>query len=130
MQRIAIPALFSIFVSAPAAAGPLNLHPDSPQGAFAQVFSVPALARPQPAPVERTTYGGGFLDFLFRGPAGGQQIAPPQPPFSLRQPYGDPQGPEIIDPSAPGGRFTMNPRFLRQEVSYEGKERPGTVIIN
>ena len=31
---------------------------------------------------------------------------------------------------ADGQPYTINPRFLRQEVSYDGSETPGTVIIN
>ncbi len=43
------------------------------------------------------------------------------------------QGPEFLEPSRPfaqPGRAGMNPRYLKQEVNYDGAEPPGTVIIN
>jgi lipoprotein-anchoring transpeptidase ErfK/SrfK len=48
----------------------------------------------------------------------------PQPGMNEReQDYLQPQPVERPRPAA-------NPRFLRQEVSYDGREKPGTVIIN
>ena len=89
-----------------AAAGPLALTPatNQPPAPMQQI----AAARPN--------LGGGFLEMLFGG-----FRAPVQPYYSTAP---EPYGVEGSDPR------NMDPRFLPQEVSYEGREAPGTIIIN
>jgi lipoprotein-anchoring transpeptidase ErfK/SrfK len=68
--------------------------------------------------------GGGFIELLFGGP--GRMFAPPAQPA----PYGNqPPDPSYgaLEGSNPNA---MDPRFLKQEVSYQGNEAPGTIIIN
>jgi lipoprotein-anchoring transpeptidase ErfK/SrfK len=67
--------------------------------------------------------GGGFLEFLFGGPARRQTSYPaggysgePAQPYYGQSDAGEPQ--------------TLDPRYFKQEVSYEGNEPPGTIIIN
>ena len=36
----------------------------------------------------------------------------------------------MIEAPTQPGRLVMDPRFLKQEVSYDGHEAPGTIIIN
>ncbi len=140
MQRLILTLVASLVPTSALLAGPLMLTPNS---------QAPA------APVQQVTgqhnLGGGFIEFIFRGPGGQpvpQQryeraplIMPPQeqqqapPVFFRRQPAApvnyDPDAMEQDErPAARPGRAAMNPRFQRQEVSYEGKEKPGTVIIN
>jgi lipoprotein-anchoring transpeptidase ErfK/SrfK len=67
--------------------------------------------------------GGGFLEKLF-GEQGGQQAAPSYAPAPMPQ-YEPAPGYET-QPAHPA----VGPRFMKQEVSYDGHERPGTLIIN
>jgi lipoprotein-anchoring transpeptidase ErfK/SrfK len=112
------PVLAGLFVCGAASAGPLVLAPSS-RPAPPDLAAMPVAA---PGP----NLGGGFLELLFgglgRGPApsyrpapGGYAVEPAEPVYGALE-SGDPQA--------------MNPRFLRQEVSYDGKEAPGTIIIN
>jgi len=98
-----------LFVCGTALAGPLNLAPRTDP-----------VAQPAAAP----NLGGGFLELLFGGP--GRAFAPPA--------QGAPYGNEPPDPSygalAGSDPRAMDPRFLKQEVSYDGKEAPGTIVIN
>jgi len=110
----------------------------SPGAAMAQNASMPStpqmvvVAAPQPA----RDLGGGFIEFLFG--QGGPQPRVSAPPANL---YPNPPPPQVptfasaptqIDPmleeDVPGRQ--MDPRFLRQEVSYATKEAPGTVVID
>jgi lipoprotein-anchoring transpeptidase ErfK/SrfK len=106
------------------------------------------LAAPQPAtPPPRyasTSLGGGFIEMLFGAP--GSQQPSPQP--YMYEPSPGPQTMPMAprsrqlesDELAPGYRESHaslhpsqrapDPRFDRQVVNYNGKEAPGTVIIN
>jgi len=151
MKRLAFPSLLATVLTCGAAyAGPLNLQPSTSADTsrIGAVFAAPA---PEPAPVRRAAaqnYGGGFLEMLFRGPGGppdqrSYQPAPdrtyePEPGPMMAPDYR--QTPGAIEPDydrmgsgmPPGApaRSAMNPRFEPQEVTYNGSERPGTVIIN
>jgi lipoprotein-anchoring transpeptidase ErfK/SrfK len=132
MQRIALSTLLTLFTVTTTAAGPLNLssYPDgaatAPAGILGSVFAGPAAA--EPTPVVRVAQGpgmgGGFLEQLFGGP-GGQQAAPPSY-ASAPMPQYEPAPGYGTEPAHPA----VGPRFMKQEVSYDGKERPGTLIIN
>ena len=150
MQRIVLPCVASTLLSFSAFASPLELIPDPappPAGVISSIFG----AAPQPAPAparvaQGPTMGGGFLEMLFR-PPGGQsapptghyqstpQVAPelmPGPRYHRPRPQAE-DGPEALQSpraSLQPDRPAPNPRFDRQEVSYDGKEKPGTVIIN
>jgi lipoprotein-anchoring transpeptidase ErfK/SrfK len=121
MQRLAYPALVAILlVSGAAVAGPLNLNPQSASPGIGSIFAAPAPA--EPAPVRQANLGGGFLEMLFRGGPGGgapseHDREPDSPAHSRAARVGDQD-------------YEIDPRFLRQEVSYHGRERPGTIIIN
>ena len=100
-----IPTLLAgLLVCASASAGPLVLTP----------ATNPAPA--QPGAAQGPNLGGGLLELLFGG-----FRAPVQPYYATApQPYG-------VEGSDPRN---MDPRFLPQEVAYDGKEAPGTIIIN
>jgi lipoprotein-anchoring transpeptidase ErfK/SrfK len=90
-----------------------------------------------PAANRRGAYGGGLLEFLFAGGAG--EATPPPRPL-----YGAPI--EALPPSPPNSRVaavTSAPsdivepapiaipgEFHRQDVDYDGRERPGTIVID
>ncbi len=89
--------------------------------------------------------GGGFVEFLFRGPPqrgqryqGEMPVAAPQlqqpdmqmpPPPAPMYARNDPSmmtGPGGMEPAQPA----MDPRYMKQVVNYAGKEPAGTVIID
>jgi lipoprotein-anchoring transpeptidase ErfK/SrfK len=121
MQRLLIPAL--VVLSATAAAAQQAPMPSTP----------PMVVMVSPQPPMRSELGGGFIEFLFgeRGPQPRVSSPPPylypapQPTYISAPAQIDP----MLEPPSPAG-YQMDPRFLRQEVAYAGKEAPGTVIID
>ncbi|HEY1364221.1 MAG TPA: L,D-transpeptidase [Xanthobacteraceae bacterium] len=109
-----------------AAAGPLPLDSSqrAPASPFAAIFSAspesPQAARP--AAAVRGAWGGGFFEFLFRGPRAAGYSYPSY------QRAGD-LGPGMIEAPGYPGQAVIDPRYLKQEVGYDGSEPPGTVII-
>ena len=90
--------------------------------------------------VERSRMGGGFIEFLFGDPQGGRGLPPPEQPMYQQQPsyYGPQQ-------SMPGGlpqqglpdeeayeqtQRPLDPKYEKQIVDYDGRERPGTIVID
>jgi lipoprotein-anchoring transpeptidase ErfK/SrfK len=109
-NRIVTALLASIAAGGTAAAGPLALTAQSDGPPSTQQV---AQARPN--------LGGGFIEMLFGGPA----RARPQP-TSL----GGYDPSQYYQPSDAGAPQGLDPRYLRQEVDYDGTEAPGTIIIN
>src|SRR5215213_8457284 len=143
MQRIVLPTLLVVLSLTSASAGPLTLNPESysrpaesypspaartpVSGPFASIFGEPspaAPAAPRVTVAQGPSLGGGFLEMLFN--PGGQQAVPPryeqQPAYYGRQPEPNP----AYDPQ----QQTLSPRYMKQEISYDGPETAGTVIIN
>jgi lipoprotein-anchoring transpeptidase ErfK/SrfK len=118
----------SVFVASPAFAR--QPTPETPP--------MVVVAQPQQM---RSNLGGGFVEFLFGGAeqrphdvARQQYIAPPQIHAEPAQP-GEPRYASTnpaADPAAepPQPNYTIDPRFLRGEVAYETKEKPGTIVID
>jgi lipoprotein-anchoring transpeptidase ErfK/SrfK len=146
MQRHAFPALITTcLLFSPALAGPLDLNAhvqpqpaaNAVQSSIGSIFATPAPSEPV-----RTTrlasadvnLGGGFLEMLFRGPATllsqGAQRSEPQDDRVMQAslPQSD-QTPDVYELDN-GTRVQVDPRYLRQVVSFDGRERPGTIIIN
>jgi lipoprotein-anchoring transpeptidase ErfK/SrfK len=137
MHRYAFPTLVTtVFTIGSAIAAPIDLSPQaSPGGAPA----APPSARY--AQAQGSNLGGGFFEMLFRGPG-----SAPQRPQYQPDPYQPPSAAPgyrnwqyetddgyVAAPSRASlhpSRTEVDPRFQRQEVSYNGKEAPGTVIIN
>ena len=67
--------------------------------------------------------GGGFFEFLFSGGRGGRYEQAP----AYAQPGYD-MGPGMVE--SPQGTVAMDPRYVKQEVQYDGKEAAGTIIIS
>ena len=143
MQRLVLSAfLTSTLLVGPALAGPQSLSPEVRIGTrpVIRVQQVPiapqrqAQARaPQAAPVQvaqarpAPSFGGGFLEVLFGG--GASRSAQPTSVYYGGQPVGD-LGPGMVEsPNSPGG-VAVDPRYMRQEVNYDGAEEPGTIIVN
>lgn len=142
MQRHAFPTFVTAFLLfSPAIAGPLDLTTQvqsrpATQSSIGSIFAAPA---PQ-EPVAPTRYaaangnlGGGFLEMLFRGPAAllpqGSQPEPQADPM-IQARHSPEQEPDGYEPAGDASQRQVDPRYLRQEVSYDGRERPGTVVIN
>lgn len=100
------------------------------------IYGQPQAAPPVPIRVayqDRSSMGGGFIEFLFNG---GQGTPPSEPRYDRRPrsnglPPMDPQEAmqprdESIEPGRPG----VDPRFEKQTVSYDGKHAPGTLVID
>ena len=134
MSRHTLPlAVLSVFAAVPAAASPLYTAP--------QVYSQEVEPQPQAqryAATPRAQMGGGFIEFLFNGgEAPRQQRAMPADPYQGRgyqieqglaprgSALGYPQG-QQTEPARPA----MDPRYLPQTVSYDGKHAPGTIVID
>ncbi len=103
-----VPALLAGLLGCGAAAA----EPLSPATTIHQAPDRPIPA--QQVAVQGPNLGGGFIEMLFGGRAGGS--AQPTEPYYGQSDAGEPQG--------------LDPRYLKQEVAYDGKEAPGTIIIN
>jgi lipoprotein-anchoring transpeptidase ErfK/SrfK len=96
--------------------------------------------------------GGGFIEFLFGGHQqqqtspyhqpyqppqyapqapqyAPQQVQPYQPPQYQRQPMYQEEREQAYEPATPA-RPDVDPRFLKQTVSYTGNESAGTIVID
>src|SRR5579883_1796931 len=74
----------------------------------------------------RGAYGGGFIEFLVTGDSGGERPARSVAPAQPAPTYGPPPAP------AYSNAYVAAPpeEFRRREVDYDGKEKPGTIIID
>ncbi len=124
MQRSSVFVLVTLALAAQSAAlaGPRHAISSTPP----MVVAAPGYGQP------RSDLGGGFIEFLF-GDRGPQVAAPPPnlyPYGNRRRAYAN--APAMINP--PMGRqpqnYRMDPRFMRQEVAYDGKEAPGTIVVD
>jgi lipoprotein-anchoring transpeptidase ErfK/SrfK len=129
MQRIpllSLALLSTVAASSAAVAGPLSLNPKSQRQAPLAAYYDAQVT--EPAPVQRVAqnqYGGGFFEMLFRGPGGGSRDAPQ----TYRQ-YPAAIGPGMVESPNQPGQPVMDPRFMKQEVTYDGSEGAGTIVIN
>jgi lipoprotein-anchoring transpeptidase ErfK/SrfK len=132
MRRIGVSALVLSAFTVPALADPLQITPQSYNAAPPQ----PASAAPQSAgrtyAAAQPNLGGGFIEFLFRG-AGELASAPPASrapaePQQASLSVNDPDGADAdwADAQHP----PVDPKYDRQVVPYQGKEEPGTIVID
>jgi lipoprotein-anchoring transpeptidase ErfK/SrfK len=127
---LALAAGASLFGVSPFAAFAEDVTPRDPRVIYAPQPQVPIRVAYQ----DRSSMGGGFIEFLFNGGQSPDQRydRQPQEPRSRRElPPMDPQEAaapreESIEPSRPG----MDPKFEKQVVDYNGKEAPGTLVID
>jgi lipoprotein-anchoring transpeptidase ErfK/SrfK len=106
--------------------------------------------RVPPAPVRvasNSNMGGGFIEFLFGdGPGRGPAYAPEHPVYQQQPGYSDPRRlPPMGEPQMQGGyqqgaslqqepadprQRRFDPKFEKQLVDYNGKEGPGTIVVD
>jgi lipoprotein-anchoring transpeptidase ErfK/SrfK len=129
MQRSIFSALIIAgSVSTVAWAQPMVVAPHG----YAPPATPPMIQGAQP-PQLQVNLGGGLIEFLFGDHA--SPAAPPpafysnpgqdvQPTHANIGPAADP----ALEQRAPG--FEIDPQFRRQQVNYQGKEAPGTIVID
>jgi lipoprotein-anchoring transpeptidase ErfK/SrfK len=118
MRRTILSVALTAFSITTASAGPLSLYPPADPGAsppFAvgrapsrQLAPVPVPAQPAAA----QNFGGGFLEFLFGGRSSGTYEIEPQQAYASRS------------------DASVDPRYMRQEVLYDGDQKAGTIVID
>jgi lipoprotein-anchoring transpeptidase ErfK/SrfK len=97
------------------------------------------------ANADGTRMGGGFIEFLFGGgpPEGYRQRGMAEPPVYQQQPSIDqPQRGQMLPPMATqqgapeaeeaydATQRPLDPKYEKQLVDYDGKEKPGTIVID
>ena len=136
MRRICVSTLVLSGLVVPAFADPLQIAPQASDHA--------ALAQPAGAPPARQMYaaaqpnlGGGFIEFLFGGARQGLSApsfrAPAEPQESAEQrqaslPVNDPD--DAASSYGEAQHAPVDPKYERQVVAYDGKEAPGTIVID
>lgn len=137
-------AAFCLYgLASPAAAGVLYGEPRVIPGIGPEGSGAPALARGPEA--EPGRYGGGLLELMITGrdPTPAlvvPRVVPTRPDraYVASAPYGEPLGEPDVDPRsayapAPGYEMphkAVDPAYLRQEVTYHGPQKPGTIVID
>jgi lipoprotein-anchoring transpeptidase ErfK/SrfK len=125
-------------------AGLHQAHAIDAAASFAEpmvIYADPPASRAAPvrtATAERSSLGGGFIEFLFGdGPSQGSRSQPQpyyQPQLGYEPRRGLPMEPqplmrqqeEAIEPAHPA----FDPKFEKQLVDYEGKEAAGTIVVD
>jgi len=150
MRRICISTLVLSALSVPAFADPLAITPDAYNAAPAVAReTMPAATMPATpvaaaaAPVRvaeaQSNLGGGFISLLFGGaPQGGTvpqtypqpQAVTPEPLPQTAALGNDPDAAAASADADDSGHAPVDPRYDRQVVAYDGKEAPGTIIVD
>ncbi len=109
-------------------AGAASAQSLAPPG-YAVPATPPMVIVAQP-PEMKANLGGGFIEFLF----GNHQPQPPAPPVRVygAQPPASyaavPADPQVQQPAPIS--YGIDPRYMRREVEYSGKEPPGTIVVD
>jgi lipoprotein-anchoring transpeptidase ErfK/SrfK len=127
MPRWSFVGFAAFLLSNLASAEPTSLAPLDPDD---QTPPMVIATAQQQAP---TNPGGGFIEFIFGNGAppsrrDSQQWYGPPPEQNDHRGYGN----AAVDPRMDQQRYDgrMDPRFLRQDVAYSGKEAPGTIVVD
>jgi lipoprotein-anchoring transpeptidase ErfK/SrfK len=144
MRRICVSVLLASALCVPAWADPLQITPNPAnagelQNPYGQTVPAPAASASAaaPAPVAvasaQPDLGGGFIQFLFGGP---KQLpaAPIAGEGASAQQYAALSPDPGTTPDATAVAAAEHPpvpaKYDRQEVAYDGPEKPGTIIID
>jgi lipoprotein-anchoring transpeptidase ErfK/SrfK len=149
MQRVIMLALTASVCGTAIASGPACAQPMQ----MAPGYGAPGQAMPVSTPYRQGDLGGGFVEFLFRGPQprgpryqdGGMPVQEPpvMQPHVLGQPdmrmppppapmYARNDPAQMVGPgyAAEPAQPAVDPRYMKQVVNYMGKEPAGTIIID
>ena len=129
MQRSVFPAVALLLLAGVSANA--QYMPGAPQ-----VVSRPPRMVVVTPPPPRSDLGGGFIEYIFGQHAPQRTVVVQPPPSAWVQPQQPPPPlyvntapvDSLYEQPAPG--FHMDPKYLRHEVPYYGKEAPGTVVID
>jgi lipoprotein-anchoring transpeptidase ErfK/SrfK len=139
MKHVAFAALALSAFTGAAVAEPMSIQADRYQSNRYQAerYSPPAYIAPMaqppaPQPIRYANVepdpnlGGGFIEFLFNG---GRQPRPPvemqRPVYGSQAAYSTPS----YEPAVPERR-EIDPKYMKQVVTYHGTEKAGTIIID
>jgi lipoprotein-anchoring transpeptidase ErfK/SrfK len=127
MHRSFLSALvMNAFLLLPALADPLSLAPT-------QYVTQPSPSARQVS-ADQANLGGGFIQFVFGGVGTRPATVPIMPQATSGYLGRDPSygyaAPNTIAPVAEAAEAEIDPRYLRQRVSYIGSQRPGTIVID
>ena len=115
MLRSVPAALIALSLSTAAASAQLAPQPPQDEDAAPPV----RLASAQP----RGTLGGGFIEFLFSGESRPAPALAPDPDRAQQRYVSAPANEDVR-------QRQIDPQFLPREVAYDGKEAPGTIVID
>jgi lipoprotein-anchoring transpeptidase ErfK/SrfK len=115
----------------------VNLHPAAAVEATEPsiVYADQMPQRPAPlrtASADRSTMGGGFIEFLFSDGQSGRRTQP-QPSYEPRRallPPMDPQQSMRQEDANEVAHPAFDPKYAKQAVEYHGKEGAGTIVID
>jgi lipoprotein-anchoring transpeptidase ErfK/SrfK len=134
MRSIAALVFAGLFASATASAQTISVAPPN-QVARGQVMpATPRMVVVARQPELRGNLGGGFIEFLFGDNASQNQYVPPPviyPDDAQRAPqsiYANTQ--PSVDTLREAQSRPLDPQFQRQRVDYQGKEEPGSIVID
>jgi lipoprotein-anchoring transpeptidase ErfK/SrfK len=129
MLRWVFAGFAAVMLSNFASAEPMSLAPPDPDDHPPPMV----VAAAQPQQQAPSNLGGGFIEYIFGNGApparrGSQQWYGPPAEENDYRGYGT----AAVDPRMDQQRYDgrMDPRFLRQEVAFSGKEAPGTIVID
>ena len=137
MLRVFVSALLASALYVPASAEPFRIAPDpyAASQAGAEPFEPHDWQGDEQRYAGQPNLGGGFIEFLFGG--GARQWGAPRP-YQPASPDYEPAAAEPVAPAAgyasprsgPAAHPSVDPKYDRQLVSYDGEEHPGTIIID
>ncbi len=121
----------------------LAIDSEAPTSEPRVIYSQTPVNPPMPIRVaynDRSNMGGGFIEFLFSGGQSGnpgyaqpryeqQPAYEPMPGYRRGLPPMDPQD-AMRDESIEPGRQGFDPRYEKQLVEYDGRQSPGTIVID
>jgi len=97
----------------------------------AQVQALPQIAlQPQPATPNRGVHD--FFAAIFAGPIMFAALRPAEPQYGMSPANAPAYAPQAYASASQADRvdYSIDPKFLRQTVAYNGSEAPGTIIVD
>ena len=97
----------------------------------AQVQALPQIAlQPQPATPNRGVHD--FFAAIFAGPIMFAALRPAEPQYGMSPANAPAYAPQAYASASQADRvdYSIDPKFLRQTVAYNGSDAPGTIIVS
>jgi lipoprotein-anchoring transpeptidase ErfK/SrfK len=138
-MSLALLAGASCLVAALPEAAAFEATPPEPTVIYADQPAQRPVAPVRTAYAERSSMGGGFIEFLFgdgqsRGSSQQQPVYQQQPSYEPRRPLLPPFEPQQVmrqqDDAADPTQRPFDPKYEKQLVDYQGKESAGTIVVD